>query len=455
MKIKFCGGTQEGTTGACFLFKTTKSNFLLDCGMFQGGREVEEKNYDPFLFDPKEINFVILSHSHLDHIGRLPKLVKEGFTGKIYATPPTIDFTRLMLEDAQNLMREKAAKAGVIPLINSKDIEQIMNLFEPTEYGREVEAAPDVKFVFHNAGHILGSAITELRLQDEGEEKTVVYTGDLGNYPVPILQPPATLEKADYILIESTYGDRDHNHETRSGQEILEDAIEETVTRGGVLMIPSFALERTQQLLYELNHLVENKKVPAVPVYFDSPLAIRITRVYKNFEEYFDLRADALIKSGDDIFKFPNLYFTETTAQSKEINDIAPPKVIIAGSGMSQGGRIIHHEMRYLPDPKSTLLVVGYQAKGTLGRQIVDGAKTVRIADQDIEVRAKIIQMDSYSAHADQTELLRWLSLFKKPVKQVFAVHGEEAAAGALVVKIRDELGLPAKVPTFGQEVEI
>lgn len=454
MKLKFCGGAQA-VTGVNYFFQTEKTKFIIDCGMFQGTRKLEKQNYDDFLYDPKEVDFAIISHSHIDHIGRLPKLIKAGFSGRIYATLPTIDFARLLLEDSQRLLEEKAYKAGVIPLITQKDIEQVMSLFEPTEYGQEVKAAEDVSFTFYDAGHILGSCITKINVFEDGEEKIIVHSGDLGNHPVPILRAPAVLDKADYILIESTYGDRNHIDNPEESKDLLEDVIEETISRGGVLMIPSFAVERTQQLLYQLNELVENRRIPKVPIFIDSPLAIKITRVYKKYEKYFDHRADALVKSGDDIFNFPGLQFTEKTIQSKEINNVPPPKIILAGSGMSQGGRIIHHEKRYLSDPKNTLLVVSYQAEGTLGRKIVEGEKNVKIFDEEITVRAQIRQIEAYSAHADQEGLLTWLSYFKKPVKQIFAVQGEEKAAQTLTTKIKDSLGISCRVPIYGEEVNL
>lgn len=454
MKVTFCGGAQE-VSGANHFFETKKTRFLVDCGMFQSGEEMDQRNRGGFPYEAKQIDFVIVSHSHLDHIGRLPLLVKEGFSGKIYATPPTIDFTRLILEDAQHLLEEKAHRAGVLPLSSQKDVEGVMSLFIPVNYEQEIQAGEDVKFTLYEAGHILGSCIISLIVNDEGKEKTIVCSGDLGNYPVPILRAPTKLEKADYILVESAYGDRDHQGTATEAQNILEDVVESTISQGGVLMIPSFAMERTQELLYQLNTLTENKKIPSVPIFIDSPLAIKITRVYKKYEDYFNVTANALIKSGDDIFKFPNLHFTETTAQSKTINDIAPPKIIIAGSGMSTGGRIVHHETRYLSDPRNTLLVVSYQSQGTPGRKLVEGEKKVRILDQEVDVKARVVQMEAYSAHADQEGLMSWLSCFRKPVKKIFVVQGEETAAQTLATKIKDELGIEAQAPAFQEEVEL
>ncbi|PJE59979.1 MAG: MBL fold hydrolase [Candidatus Portnoybacteria bacterium CG10_big_fil_rev_8_21_14_0_10_44_7] len=454
MNLKFCGGAQA-VTGVNYLFTTARTKFIVDCGLFQGTRDLEIKNTEPFIYDPQTIDFALISHAHLDHIGRLPRLVKEGFVGQIYATPPTIDFARLLLEDAQKLMAEKTKKADVMPLTTPGDVEKVMKLFVPVEYEKEISPSPDVSFTFYDAGHILGSCITKIKIKEKGDIKTIVHSGDLGNHPAPILRTPALIEQADYVLVESTYGDRLHLHEETSAKDLLEDVIEETVSRGGALMIPSFAMERTQQLLYQLNDLIENGRIPKVPVYIDSPLAIKITEMYKKYENYFDQSADALVRSGDDIFDFPNLHFTETTEQSKQINEVPPPKIIIAGSGMSQGGRIIHHETRYLPDPKSTLMIVAYQAEGTLGRRLAEGVKRVKIFDEEVLVRAQVVQLEAYSAHADQQGLLRWLGHFQKPLKKIFVVQGEQAASRALAVKIRDDLGVASLVPIFGQEVTL
>jgi len=455
MRLHFLGGARIAS-GNSYLLEANGKKVLVDCGMYQGNKKLENKNFGRFDFAPQEIDFIIVTHSHLDHIGRLPMLIKGGFRGKIFATPPTIEFTRVMLEDTQRVLQEKAQKAGRLPIFAEEEIDQMMNFFEPVEYHQKKEFAPDISFEFFEAGHILGSAFINLKIKNEkGKRETkIVFSGDLGNSPVPILRPLETIEEADYVLVESVYGDRLHET-SQQAKEVVEDTVEETIAKKGVLMIPSFAMERAQQLLYHLNELVENKRIPAVPIFFDSPLAIKVTEIYKKFPEYFNKEAQALIRSGDDIFKFPGLRITSSVKESKEINKIAAPKIIIAGSGMSQGGRILHHEVRYLPDAKNIMLMVTYQAAGTLGRKILDGAKEVEILDEPVIVRADIRSISGYSAHADQKGLVEWLEAMRKPVKKIFVVQGEEKPSLALAQIIKDKMGIPAEVPEMGQVVEL
>jgi metallo-beta-lactamase family protein len=460
LKLHFYGGA-GAVTGVNYLLETKQAKVLIDCGLFQGERKLEEKNSESFAYNPKEIEAVIISHSHLDHVGRLPQLIRAGFKGKIFATPPTIDFTRLILDDSVKILAEKAKRAGVLPLFSRSEVEEVMRHFEPVDYYKKTSAAKDISFVFHDAGHILGSAIIEI----EAARRKIVFSGDIGNPPAPLLRPPDFLSSADYILVESTYGDR--NHESpQECKELIENIVEETIARGGVLLIPSFALERTQQLLYHFNELVERHEIPSVPIYIDSPLALHITDVYKKYPQYFNKEAVAEIDSGDDIFNFPGLHFTETSKESKEINNVPPPKVIIAGSGMSNGGRIVHHETLYLSDPKNTLLLVTYQAEGTLGRLIASGAKKVEILDREVEINARIEKISGYSAHADQQFLMDWLKNFQKIcppgaesadgcLKKVFVVQGEAGPAKTLASLVRDELGIESAVPEIGEVAEL
>ncbi len=442
-------------TGANYLLETEQRKILIECGLFQGSRKEEKKNYESFPYNPAEIESVLITHAHLDHIGRLPKLIADGFKGDIYATGPTIDFARVMLEDSQKILHEKASKAGVIPLMDNHQIERIMKHFKIVEYDQAIQINPEMKICFKEAGHVLGSAIIEMYAQD----KKIVFSGDLGSGRMPILRNPVKIQDADYVLVESAYGDRIHES-VQATKDQVEDVVEETACRGGVLMIPSFALERTQQLLYHFNELVENNRIPRVPIFLDSPLAIKLTRIYARYPQYYNKQASLLLKSDDDIFKFPGLKLTETTAQSKQINQVHPPKIIIAGSGMSVGGRIIHHETRYLSDPKNTLLIVTYQVKGTTGRKILEGAKQVKILDQNIKINAQIKHVNGYSAHADQSELIDWLKGFissksiKRP-KNIFTVQGDKEAAGVLAQKIRDNLGLSARMPKLGEVIEL
>jgi metallo-beta-lactamase family protein len=365
----------------------------------------------------------------------------------------------LILDDSVKILEEKANKADIVPLFSRFEVDELMKRFVPVDYYKKTEIINGVNFTYHEAGHILGSAIVEI----EAEGKKIVFSGDLGNPPAPLLRAPDFLKEADYVLVESTYGDRDHES-PQECKDKIERVIEDTMSRGGVLLIPSFALERTQQLLYHLNDLAEHHRIPAVPVYIDSPLATRITEIYKKYPQYFNRETTSEIDSGDDIFNFPGLRFTMTPKESKAINDVKPPKIIIAGSGMSQGGRIVHHEVRYLSDPKNTLLLVTYQAEGTLGRKIAEGADKVEILDQEVEVRARIEKISGYSAHADQRFLMNWLSHFEKSnygsgnnsgIKKIFVVQGETEAAKTLGSLIRDELGVDSQTPSRGDVTEV
>lgn len=428
---------------------------MIDCGMFQGSRALEKRNFEKFPYNPEEVDFVLITHAHLDHIGRLPKLIKEGFSGKIFATGPTIDFAHLMLEDSQRVLEEKAEKAGIIPLFAQHEIDEVMELFKRVEYDEPFALDSGIEVCFKDAGHVLGSAIIEIKISNqELGAKKIVFTGDLGNDPVPFLRSPAKIEDADYLIIESAYGNR--NHEApKLCQQKVENLAEEVAVKKGVLMIPSFALERTQQLLYHFNNLTEQHKIPRMPIFLDSPLAQKLTEIYRRYPQYYDEEAHALIDSGDDIFKFPGLDFTYTTKQSKQINQVPPPKIIIAGSGMSQGGRIVHHESNYLSDPNNILLIVAFQAEGTLGRKLLEGAKEVEIHDQLIPVRARVEHINGYSGHADSEQLFNFVKKTKNALKKVFVVQGEEKPANALAQRIRDHLGIETIIPNAGEVAEL
>ena len=442
-------------TGSNYLLETNNSKILVDCGLFQGGRRMDKKNEEPFLYNPAEIDFVLITHAHLDHIGRLPRLIENGFSGEILSTKPTKDFARLLLEDSQKLLQKKARKAGVVPLTGEKHIEKIISMFKTVDYDNKIKISEDVSVCFREAGHVLGSASIEIMV----DNKKIVFSGDLGSSRISTLKEPAVIKDADYVIVESTYGDQ-VNEEEQECKDLIEDIVEEAVARGGTLMIPSFALERTQQLLYHFNELVENKRIPQIPIFIDSPLAIKLTEAYKQYPDYYNKKTNLLIKSGDDIFKFPGLKFTLSTKESKEINNVPAPKIIIAGAGMSQGGRIIHHEARYLSDPKNTLLIVTYQAKGTLGRKILEGASEIEILDEIIPIKAKIEHINGYSSHADQKDLINWISntirpeSLKRP-KKIFVCHGEEKPANILAQYIKDNLGLTAQVPKIGDIIEL
>ncbi len=448
MKLTFHGGAGM-VTGANYLLESGGTKILVDCGLMQGSNYCERMNWDSFAYDPKSITAVFITHAHIDHTGRLPKLYKDGFRGVIYSTPPTRDFAEQLLLDSEHVLMQDAKKLKKPMLYSLEDVTGVMGLWRGEGYHRTIEVGP-FKITFYNAGHILGSAIVVI----EAEGKRIVFSGDLGNSPAPIIGSTEKIREADYCVVESTYGDRLHE-EAPMRKEILEDMIEDVVKTGGVLMIPAFAMERTQEMLYEINSLVEQGRTPRVQIFIDSPLAIKLTAVYKKYSDYYDPIAKAAIASGDAIFNFPGLHMTLTTEESKSINDAPLPKVIIAGSGMSNGGRILHHEARYLSDPKSLILFIGYQAAGTLGRQILDGEKTVRIFGEEVSVRCRVRNIPGYSAHADQNQLLDWLAPMRQELKNIFITQGEEGASEALSQKIKDELAVATTVPEKGGSYEL
>ncbi len=448
MQLSFYGGTGEAT-GANYILESNGMKIMVDCGLHQGSHYADRENFEPFAYDPKGITAVFITHSHLDHIGRLPSLVKAGFQGTIYSTGATKDFAELMLEDSEQLLGKEAEREKRPPLYDGKDIAHVMEMWKGLEYHEQVNIGGFAVKLF-DAGHILGSAIVHI----EAEGKTIVFSGDLGNYPAPIIGATEMIDAADYCVIESTYGDRVHEDMDKR-REMLEDAIEDTVKAGGTLMIPTFAMERTQELLYHLHQLFEEGRIPRVPVFIDSPLAIKLTAIYKKHEDYFNKETQNIVRSGDDILNFPGLRLTLTTEQSKEINNVTPPKIIIAGSGMSNGGRILHHEVRYLPDPKSEIIFVGYQAQGSLGRTILEGASQVNIFGEAVPVRARVVNIPGYSAHADQPRLLHWLESMRRSLKKVFVVQGEQKSSEALAGKIVDSFAILAEVPKLHEVVTL
>lgn len=449
MKITFCGAAKR-VTGSNFLIESKGIKFLVDCGLFQGDEKATRENWADFCYDSKQIDFVLLTHSHIDHIGRLPLLRKRGFQGKIYATKPTCAFSQIFLEDTCHILTDTAKDLGLPVLFTLDDLTKTMELFETLDYYQEINPAPGIKVKFYDAGHILGSSIIEIQM----EGKIIIFSGDLGNPPTPILRDTDFIPKADYVVMETTYGDR--MHEPFSERSLkLERTIEETQSRNGVLLIPSFAMERTQEIIYELNELIENKRISKIPIYIDSPLAIKATEIYKSFPNYFDFEAQELIKRGKDFFKFPLLKYVENTEESKALDQDPSPKIIIAGSGMSNGGRILFHERRYLPEASTTLLVIGFQVKGTLGRALESQEKKVTILGSEIAVRAQVTSIESYSAHADQQRLKYWLSKIARPIKKVFLVHGEPPAQDEFLHRIQDEQGLETYIPNFNETVEL
>ena len=455
MKLTFYGAART-VTGANYLLESENAKILIDCGLFQGSSFCERHNFEPFPYDPKIIDAVLITHAHIDHTGRLPKLYKDGFRGEIFSTAPTKNFAEHLLIDSEHLLNKEAEEKKMPALYSLEDINKTMELWKTIRYRQKFRigsAQGGIEIEFFDAGHILGSSFIVVAV----DGKKIAFSGDLGNVATPIVRDTENLPAVDYAVIESTYGNRVHEDLERR-KDILEDVIEDTIEAGGTLMIPAFAMERTQDLLYELNELVENGRIPRVPIFIDSPLAIKLTAIYKKYSQdsdYFDKESLALMRKGDAIFDFPGLKFSLTTEQSKEINGVPPPKIIIAGSGMSQGGRILHHEFRYLPDHKSAILFIGYQSKDSLGRRILDGEKKVKIFGEEVSVNCRKENIGGYSAHADSLKLLKWLRSAEKSLKKVFVVQGEEDQSLPLAGKIMDDLAVEAIVPSMGDAVVV
>ncbi len=463
--LTFCGGVGS-VTGANFLLEAGGKKILIDCGMVQGSRFADEENRKPFPYEPSSIDFLFVTHAHIDHIGRIPKLVADGFHGKILSTPETHALAALMFEDALKLIEEECRTMGTLPLYEHRDVAAALGLWGDIPYHQTMTLAEGVSVVPKDAGHILGSAMYEIsffssppaRGGDRGVvggdqvKRKIVFTGDLGNSPTPILKDTEAITDADYLVMESVYGDR--NHEDRAARRLhLKDVIIETVKRKGTLIIPTFSLEKTQVLLYEFHKLEEAREIPIVPVFLDSPLAIEVTKIYKTMRQDFNDKAMAEGTADGDIFKFPRLKYTAHSEESKAILSVPPPKIILAGSGMSNGGRILHHEINYLPDPKNTILFVGYQAAGTLGREIQEGANEVTINGQRVPVRAHVETISGYSSHKDSDHLIEFVETSSATLKKVFVVMGEPRSALFLVQRLRDYLGVNAVHPEAGERV--
>ncbi|GBC99581.1 Ribonuclease [bacterium HR17] len=464
MRLQFCGAAGE-VTGSCHWVQTDEGAFVMDCGMFQGGEERHLRNREPFPFDPTALTAVLLSHAHLDHCGRLPLLVKAGFRGKVFATPATCDLTKIVLLDAAKLQEEDAAwkikrlkKRGedwawVAPLFTAADAEKVFERFEPVPYGEWVTLSPSVRFRFREAGHLLGSAMVEVRWRNGNAERTLLFTGDLGQPSLPVLRDPERVDEADWLLMESTYGNRDHAPLGESKTRLFA-IVDETYRKGGRVLIPSFAVGRTQEVLYALNEFIESGQLPPLPVFVDSPMAREVLRVYQRYRDLYDEAAQARLQQGDEPFTFAGLQFVATVEESKTLNELREPCVIIAGSGMCTGGRIKHHLRHGIGNPNNAVVFVGFQARGTLGRQLVDGVSPVRIFGEMHEVKARIVLLDGFSAHADRTALLNWASHFRRPPAQTFLVHGEKDAATELATALRQRSWL-VRVPMQGEVVAL
>ena len=468
MKIKFCGAA-TGVTGSCHLLSTENHKILLDCGQFQGGKAQDALNEEPFPFDPAEIECVVLSHAHIDHCGRLPLLVKRGFKGAIYCTDATADLLEVMLKDSgfihekeaewQSRKNERAGRKPVEPLYTVKDSEETLKYVRPVMYDQLFEINDEMKVVFNDAGHILGSAIIELWTAEDDNVYKTVFSGDLGVLDRPILRDPTIIKKADYVIMESTYGNRLHPENATSIEQLL-DIVIKTTRRGGTVVIPSFAVGRTQELIYEFNRFYLERpeykaELEKLTVYIDSPMATSATEVFRRNAQVFDEETKAYILKGDNPLDFPNLRFTRSTAESQALNMDRKPKIIISASGMCEAGRIRHHLKHNLWDPKSSVIFVGYQAEGTLGRMLTEGQKDVVLFGEAVHVNAEIYNLEGFSGHADKEGLLGWLSGFKVKPKQLFLVHGELESKEALAASIRERLGYDPVVVTGVSEFEL
>lgn len=482
-KLIFYGGVGS-TTGANIMLAFNNKKLLVDCGLLQGGNEA--KNFEPFKYNPAEVNFLLITHAHMDHIGKVPKLVRDGFRGKIISTQETMEIARPMLEDELKVMQAKHPNET---LFDENDIEKSFALWEGRKYEEKIELFPSCFLEMQNAGHVLGSAIMNVTtsppaplLAKERGEKIVkiAFTGDLGNSPSPLLPDTEIPKDVDYIVMESVYGDRNHESKTER-REKLKQYITEGIKKGGTIVIPTFSIERTQVLLYEINNMVEDKEIPEVPVYFDSPLALKVTEIYKKYEADFKESVRAEIKRGDDIFDFPGLHIVRNTGESAELEKITGAKIILAGSGMSEGGRVVNHEAHYLPDPKATIILVGFQAVGTLGRAIQDGVKEVfmdtdgnnKNGKEKVKVRATIENITGYSSHKDSEHLLEFVEKVNERttsspalplakgkgeahnLKRVFVIMGEPKSSLFLTQRIRDYLDIDAVYPEEGKEYEL
>ncbi len=447
-KITFCGGTGS-VTGANFLFEVDGKKILVDCGLTQGTKVADDINWDPFPYDSGQIDTLFITHAHVDHLGRVPKLISEGFRGKIYSTEPTRGLAGPMLEDTAGIL-SKNTELHLDKIYSPENIKLALSLWQGFKYHETIKITPNLEVSFWDAGHILGSAMVLFSYNS----KRILFTGDLGNSPSPILPDTEIVPNVDYLIMESVYGDR--NHESRDDRiKFLEETIEDNYKRKGTLIIPTFSLERSQELLFELNSLVENNRIPVMPIFLDSPLAIRLTEVFKQFKSYLNENAQHAMKSDKYLFDFPGLHSTLKSEESKMIGNVTNPKIVIAGSGMSTGGRVVHHERHYLPDPNNTLLLTGYQAVGSPGRLIQEGVKTVRITGEDVIVRAHIVTIFGYSGHKDSDGLMAFVENMSETLKKVFVVMGEPKSAMFLVQKLRDNLGINASAPEQGDSVTI
>ena len=473
MKITFLGATKT-VTGSNFLVEASGKKFLVDCGMYQGKAEDEWENSSPFAFEINEIDFMLLTHAHIDHSGRIPKLYKQGYRNKVYATKATCDLCSIMLPDSGHIQEmenewknKKRIRKGLppqLPLYTAQEAVEAMEIFNPVPYDKIIDIDENIQVRFNDAGHMLGSAIIEIWAKEEGKTTKAVFTGDLGNNDIPLLSSPTMIESADYLVMESTYGGRLHNRNDGKAKEFLK-IVSETLEKNGTVVIPSFAVGRTQEILYELNAIKENyedeefkkayEKLMSAKVYVDSPLAVSATEVFKKNMDLFDEETQEAMQKGDNPLEFPGLNFTQTVEESKALNESDEPCIIISASGMCEVGRIKHHLKHNIWNSNSTILFVGYQAEGTLGRKIVDGAEKVKIFGEEFSVRARVEYIEGYSGHADQEWLLNFIYSFYNKQKTIFLVHGELEGQVALKQKIQGTTKIPVIIPEYGEQYEL
>ncbi len=465
MKLTFLGANQQ-VTGSCYLLRTETTQVLVDCGLFQE-REYLERNWKPFPVSPASIDALLLSHVHLDHSGLLPKLVREGFKGPVYLTPPSKALLPIVLLDSAHIQEEDAAykkkrhkKEGregpfpEIPLYTVEDAERVLPLLQDRAYKETIPLNGQWEVRFHDAGHILGAATIEVVLREKGRQETVLFSGDIGQWNRPLMRDPAVFEHADYVVVETTYGDRNHEDPV-DVDKMLCKIINETVARGGNIVIPTFAIERAQELLFHLGRLIRQDRIPFLMTFLDSPMAVDVTQVFVEFQDYLDSDVKKLIRAGKQPFEFPGLRLTRSIAESKSINSIRGSCIIMAGSGMCTGGRIKHHLVQNITRPESTILFVGYQAKGTLGRQILEGEPQVRILGKNYPVKARIQQIQGFSAHAGRDDLIRWLNSFQSSPARLFFTHGEKDASRNISELIRQKKRWKVAIPRYREEWQL
>ncbi len=463
MHITFLGAARM-VTGSCYYLECDETKFLVDCGLFQGSSEERDLNNRTLPFNPGDLDFILLSHAHIDHSGYIPKLCQQGFSGRIITTQATTDLCQIMLPDSGHIQEmeaewnnRKRVRQGAPPkepLYTANDAYAALKFFYPVHYGEEISAGEGVTVRFRDAGHILGSSILEIWVQEGDKRTKLVFTGDLGQDNQPIIRDPALIEAADYVILESTYGNRHHiNKEDRTAR--LAEAVNRTVQAKGKLIIPSFAVGRTQDLLYHLKLLRLSGEIPKIPVYIDSPMAVSATETFRRNSQYYDEETYRLLRKGESPFEFPGLNFVRTTEESKKLNQTDGQQIIISASGMCEAGRILHHLRHNLWRPETHVLFVGYQAEGTLGRRLLDGVKAVKIFGEEIIVQAQILQIEGFSAHADQTAMLNWLQRFVQKPQAAFLVHGDADVFPEWSGKIRETLNLHTIVPEMGQSFDL